>query len=142
MTFESIFIIALLILAAYGMHREKVKRLEGAIEALIGKNKALTDEVNTHRMAIRRKRLQHETEKLKPYSDELMARLNAMYPGYTFTCEVREENDRPMDNALFLIIKDPRGGKADFDEFKSIQNKAYEIASQFPIELDILDGDI
>ena len=47
-----------------------------------------------------------------------------------------------MDNALFLIIKDPRGGKADFDEFKSIQNKAYEIASQFPIELDILDGDI
>lgn len=142
MNFESIFVIALLILAAYGIHRDKVKRLESIIDAVSEKNKQLYAEVNKHRMAIRRKCLQQETDKLKPYSDELSVKLNAIYPGYSFTFEVREEYDRPYENVLFLSIRAPDGSKLKFDEFRAIQLKAREIAAQFPLELDIFDGEI
>lgn len=141
MNFESIFVIALIILAAYGMHRDKVKRLENIVEAVREKNKQLYSEVNKHRMAIRRKRLQQETEKLKPYSDELLAKLNAMYPGHSFTFEVREEYDRPYEDVLFLSIRAPDGSKLKYEEFRAIQLKAREIADQFPVDLDIFDGE-
>ena len=141
MNFESIFIIALLILAAYGMHREKVKRLERTIDALIGEKKALTDEVNKHRMAVRRKRLQQETEKLKPYSDVLLARLRDLHPTYSFILEVREDGESPEPDTLYLSIKDNTGVKVEYDEFISIRKQAYEIAERFPVEIYIADGD-
>jgi len=142
MNIEAFIAISFLIFTAVALHRDKVRRLENTIEAVREKNKQLYAEVNKHRMATRRKRLQQETEKLKPYSDELLAKLNAMYPGYSFTFEVREEYDKPYEDVLFLSIRDPDGSKLKFDEFTAIKIKANEIAEQFPIEIDIFDGEI
>lgn len=142
MNIEAIIVISFLIFTAVALHRDKVKRLENTINAVREKNKQLYAEVGKYRMATRRKRLQQETDKLKPYRDELLSTLNAMYPGYTFTFEVREEYDRPLEDVLFLLINGPGGNKLKYDEYRAIQIKAIEIAEQFPIDLDIFDGEI
>ena len=119
------------------IYRDKVKQLGRIIGKLNDENKALTYELNQHKMALRRRLLQRETERLKPYSDILLNRMNALYPEYSFTFEVREDVDRPEPNTLFIIIRDKNGVMVDHNDFMDIRSKAIEIADQFPVEIDI-----